>query len=201
MGNSYGAHTLSRQSQVAERSLANHIGPLSLAAPHASAYLLPGGWPMRRQHIGIAVVGFLTLLAMPRQVDAQGDESQILATVQEFFDSMTAKDTAAARQILVMDATYFSVRKGNDGTTMRGSTNREYVEQLATTADDLQERMWDPQVMVHEGIAVVWAPYEFQVNGKFSHCGVDAFSLIRIGGLWKIAGIVYTVEQECGEGR
>ncbi len=156
---------------------------------------------MRRQHIGIAVAGFLTLLAIPRQADAQGDESQVLATVQEFFDSMTAKDTAAARRILVMDATYFSVREGDDGTTMRGSTNREYVERLATNADDLQERMWDPQVMVHEGIAVVWAPYEFQVNGKFSHCGVDAFSLVRIDGRWKIAGIVYTVEQECGAGK
>jgi hypothetical protein len=60
--------------------------------------------------------------------------------------------------------------------------------------------MSDPLVMVHEGIAVVWTPYEFQVNGKFSHCGVDAFSLVRIDGRWKIAGIVYTVEQECDVG-
>jgi len=155
---------------------------------------------MRMQHIGVAAVGFLTLLAMPRQAGAQEDETQILATVQRFFDSMTAKDTATARQILVMDATYFSVRQGDDGTTMRGSTNREYVERLATTADDLQERIWDPQVMVHEGIAMVWAPYEFHVNGKFSHCGVDAFSLVRIDGQWKIAGIIYTVEQDCDAG-
>jgi ketosteroid isomerase-like protein len=155
---------------------------------------------MCRQYIGIAAVAFSTLLAIPRQVDAQGDESLVLATVQKFFDSMTAKDTAAARQILVMDATYFSVREGDDGTTMRGSTNREYLERLATTTDDLQERMSDPLVMVHEGIAVVWTPYEFQVNGKFSHCGVDAFSLVRIDGRWKIAGIVYTVEQECDVG-
>ena len=155
---------------------------------------------MCRPYLGIAAVAFLTVLAIPRQVNAQGDEALVLATVQKFFDSMTAKDTAVARQILVMDATYFSVREGDDGTTMRGSTNREYVERLATNADDLQERMWDPQVMVHEGIAVVWAPYEFQVNGEFSHCGVDAFSLIRIDGAWKIAGIVYTVEGECGVG-
>jgi len=155
---------------------------------------------MRMQHIGIAAIASSIFLAVPRPADAQGDESQVLATVQGFFDSMTAKDTAAARQILVMDATYFSVREGDDGTTMRGSTNREYVERLATNADDLQERMWDPQVMVHEGIAVVWAPYEFQVNGEFSHCGFDAFSLVRVDGRWKIAGIVYTVEQECDVG-
>ena len=153
---------------------------------------------MRVQSIGIAAVGVLTLLAIPGLAGAQEDEAQVLATVQRFFDSMTAKDTAAARQVLVMDATYFSVREGDEGTIMRGSTNREYVERLNTTADDLQERISDPQVMVHEGIAVVWTPYEFHVNGKFSHCGVDAFSLVRIDGRWKIAGIVYTVERECG---
>ncbi len=151
---------------------------------------------MRLRFIGIAVVGVLMSLATPEQAGAQ--EEEVLATVQRFFDSMTAKDTAAARQILIMDATYFSVREDDGGTKMRGSTNREYVEQLATTADDLQERMSDPQVMVHEGIAVVWTPYEFHVNGEFSHCGVDAFSLVRIDGQWKIAGIVYTVERECG---
>lgn len=155
---------------------------------------------MRTQHVAITAVAFSTLLAFPRQSDAQADESQVLATVQKFFDSMTAKDTAAARQILVTEGTYFSVREEEDGTTMRGSTNREYLERLASTADDLRERMWDPQVMIHEGVAVVWARYEFQVNGRFSHCGVDAFSLVRIDGQWKIAGIVYTVEQECDVG-
>ena len=153
---------------------------------------------MRLHLIGIAAIGAVTVLALPQQARAQQDEAQVLATVQRFFDSMTAKDTAAARQILVMDATYYSVREDDSGTMMRGSTNQEYVEQLATTTDDLQEMMWDPQVMVHEGIAVVWTPYEFHVNGEFSHCGVDAFSLVRVDGQWKIAGIVYTVERECG---
>ena len=153
---------------------------------------------MRVLSAGIAVAGILTLLAMPRQAGAQEEEAQVLATVQRFFDSMTARDTAAAREILVMEATYFSVREAPDGATMRGSTNREYVERLGIAGDDLQERIQDPDVMIHKGIAVVWTRYDFHVNGAFSHCGVDAFSLIRRDGQWKIAGIVYTVDEECG---
>jgi hypothetical protein len=44
--------------------------------------------------IRIAVAGFLALLAMPGHLGAQEDEAQVLTTVQRFFDSMTARDTA-----------------------------------------------------------------------------------------------------------
>lgn len=155
---------------------------------------------MYSRRFGIAAVALLMVLAHPRQVGAQDDETQVLATVQRFFDSMTARDTAAARQILVMDATYYSIRRGSDGASMRGSRNSEYVKRLATGDDELLERMYDPQVMVHDDIAVVWTKYDFQINGEFSHCGVDAFSLIRTEGRWKIAGIIYTVERECDVG-
>jgi hypothetical protein len=54
--------------------------------------------------------------------------------------------------------------------------------------------MWDPLVLVHGRIAVVWAPYDFHINGEFSHCGVDAFTLIKTENGWQIAGAAYTIE-------
>jgi len=60
--------------------------------------------------------------------------------------------------------------------------------------------MWDPNVLIHKEIAVVWAKYDFHREGKFSHCGVDAFNLVKTPEGWKISGIIYTVEKEgCGE--
>jgi len=43
----------------------------------------------------------------------------------------------------------------------------------------------------------VWAPYDFWRDGKFSHCGVDAFDLIKTDEGWKIAGGGYTLESKC----
>ena len=40
------------------------------------------------------------------------------------------------------------------------------------------------------------APYDFHRDGEFSHCGVDAFTLVRTESGWKISGGVYTVETE-----
>jgi hypothetical protein len=55
--------------------------------------------------------------------------------------------------------------------------------------------MWNPEVRVHGPIASVWTAYDFWVDGKFSHCGVDVFDLVKTAEGWKISGGAYTVER------
>ena len=45
-------------------------------------------------------------------------------------------------------------------------------------------------------IATVWTPYDFWIDGKFSHCGIDAFDLVKTDEGWKIAGGSYTLEDK-----
>jgi hypothetical protein len=60
--------------------------------------------------------------------------------------------------------------------------------------------MWEPKVMIHQDITVVWTRYDFHRDGKFSHCGIDAFQLVRTNYGWSIAGGTYTVERtDCPE--
>lgn len=127
---------------------------------------------------------------------APPDEDAVLATVQRFFDTMAAKDVAGAREVLVPEGRLFSVRVVDGKKVVRSSTNQEYLDGLAKAEDDWLERMWDAEVRIRGDIAVVWTPYDFHVNGEFSHCGVDAFDLVKIDGVWKIAGGTYTVERE-----
>ena len=77
-----------------------------------------------------------------------------------------------------------------------------HLDGLAVAGDDanqtceaLLERMWNPAVRVHGGLADLWAPYDFHQGGRFSHCGVDSFSLVRGPNGWLVASITYTVEQ------
>lgn len=125
------------------------------------------------------------------------DRAAVLVTVETFFGSMTAKDVAAARSVLEPQGRFFSARIGADGTrSVRTFTNQEYLDGLAEGAAVQRERMWDPQVRIHGDIATVWAPYDFHQDGAFSHCGVDAFHLIRTAEGWKITGGVYTVQPD-----
>ena len=48
--------------------------------------------------------------------------------------------------------------------------------------------------MEHGSVAVLWADYDFHLNGKFSHCGIDSFTLLKTTAGWKIAAVADTRE-------
>lgn len=126
----------------------------------------------------------------------------MLATVQRLFDAMAARDSAAAGQVLMPEGRYYSVRDTGAQVAVGGATHKEFAERLAAGKEDMRERMWNPRVLIHGRIAVVWTPYDFHRGGKFSHCGVDAFQLVKTAEGWKIAGFIYTIEQTgCDESR
>jgi aryl carrier-like protein len=49
-----------------------------------------------------------------------------------------------------------------------------------------------PQFLIGEHLATVRAPYDFHVDDRFSHCGLDHFTLVRETDGWRIQGIAYT---------
>lgn len=135
------------------------------------------------------------LAAAPSLAGAQEAEREaVLAVVQEFFDTMTAADSAGARAVLLPEGVSWSRREAGDGASYRSRTNADYLAGMARWTSRYVERMWDPMVLVHEGLAVVWTPYDIWEDGEFVHCGIDAFTLLETEDGWKIAGVAYTVE-------
>ena len=61
---------------------------------------------------------------------------------------------------------------------------------------ELVERFWEPRVMVYGRLATVWTPYDFHVDGAFSHCGINNFSMLQTDDGWKITGVVFSIEVE-----
>ncbi|UCG51600.1 MAG: nuclear transport factor 2 family protein [Candidatus Latescibacterota bacterium] len=144
----------------------------------------------------LPVLIVLVSLAYGTTVAAQdtSEEDVVLAVVQQFFDSMTANDKEAASKTLMPHGQYYSVREDPKGLYVKRRSHQEYLEGLSDSDDGMVERIWNPTVLIHGRIAVVWVPYDFHMNGEFRHCGVDAFSLVKTDEGWRIAGIVYTVE-------
>ena len=55
------------------------------------------------------------------------------------------------------------------------------------------ERMWNPEVRIDGDLATLWAPYDLHYGGEFSHCGIDAFQLVRgEDRRWRIVSVAYT---------
>jgi hypothetical protein len=125
------------------------------------------------------------------------ERDAVLKAVQVFFDTMTAKDVDGARAILLPQGRFHAMATAKPGTEPRALSTEEYLAQLQQSKQTMRERIWNPEVRVHGPIATMWAPYDFWIDGKYSHCGIDAFDLIKTPDGWKISGGVYTTEVKC----
>ena len=143
----------------------------------------------------VCVVALAALL--PAAARAQeADRAQVIAAVQSFFDSMEKADADLAKKILMPDARFFSAAERDGKMMVRPSSGDAFVASFSNpNRGKALERMWDPEVRIQGSIAQVWTRYDFHNNGKFSHCGIDAFSLVKTDEGWKITSAMWTVER------
>ncbi len=122
---------------------------------------------------------------------ASNDTGNPAIAVQHLFDAMASHNVEAARALFTPAAALTAVRA--DGTA-RVIPHEQWLHHLSESKDQWLERMWNPKVLEHGAIAVVWADYDFYLNGKLSHCGVDSVDLLKTSAGWKISGMFFTHE-------
>ena len=140
--------------------------------------------------VAMTVLGLAT--AMPSSA-ADTDERAVLAPVQAFFDGMAKYDSAAIRATVQPEGSVALLRKGK----VVRMTLGEFADHMKPAKDRIEERIYDPLVRIDGDIAIVWAPYDFLVNGQVKHCGTDAVNLVRIDGRWLITGIADNSRDTC----
>jgi len=141
-----------------------------------------------RTHRLAALPLALALCAIPRGGRAQDTErAAILATVQKVFDAMRTRDTALLSQAFDSTARLVGVSTGATPAVRLTAPSQFGAGIARAPAGDVwNERIFDPEVKIDGNLAQVWAYYTFHRNATFSHCGVDAFMLMKVGTTWKI---------------
>jgi Putative lumazine-binding len=125
---------------------------------------------------------------------ATSDEQAVLAPIKAMFDGMAKRDAAAIKEPVLPGGTMVLMRDGKP-TQMTFEAFAERVGKPGT--NQIEERIHDPLVRIDNDLAVVWAPFDFLVNGKVDHCGTDLFNLIRQDGKWLIASVADTGRKDC----
>lgn len=130
----------------------------------------------------------LVLFAAPLLRAQDAERTAVLATVQKVFDAMRTRDTALLRQAFDSSARLAGVSPRSGPATVRLTTPTAFGAAIASApaGNIWNERIWDPEVRIDGEVAQVWAYYTFHRNTAFSHCGVDAFMLLKVGSEWKI---------------
>lgn len=124
------------------------------------------------------------------------EEKSVIAAVEQFFEALETRDADLARNTLLPEGVVFSVREEGGEKRIKVTPHLQIINSLTSSNEMMFERMWDPKILIHKEIAIVWTKYDFHRDEIFSHCGVDAFNLIKTPQGWKISGIIYTVEKE-----
>jgi len=149
---------------------------------------------MQRKIAILAATG-VSILSLTSPLHASGaQEKAALASFQSLLYGLGRRDKAA------MLAT---VLPGADGTFIRdGKARQMSIVALADaiakpTPDTYEERISKPLVRVDHDLAIVWAPFQFFLNGKLDHCGTDIATLLLIDGKWLISTIEDNERKNC----
>ncbi len=134
----------------------------------------------------------LFLLFILSLIQAQEKEAQ--QTIEVFFEGFHQKDSLKIKSVCAEKMILQSISEGKKGNKLVNESPSEFYKSIATIQNDMQfeEKILKYNIQIDGAMAHVWTPYEFYVNGKLSHSGVNAFTLFKENSTWKIIYIIDT---------
>jgi hypothetical protein len=126
----------------------------------------------------------------------------VKATINKMFLAMKNGDAVSLKSCFTDSAIMQTIAHDRNGNALVKNESisafTAFVGTLPQGAAD--ERITYDAIKVDGPLAMAWTPYQFYLNGRFSHCGANSFQLVRTGGEWKIQYIVDTRRKlGCGE--
>jgi hypothetical protein len=143
---------------------------------------------------------------IPTRAASASDDSapdEVIAATERLLAALGDRDTSALRRLVDPSVRFFAIPADDTDPDIRVFDLEEFLGIVAQSAEPLAERIWNPHVLVDGPLASLWAPYDFHVGGRFSHCGHAAFQYVLREQTWWLVSETYTVRVEScpGEGR
>ncbi len=133
---------------------------------------------------------------------AQSAEDSVKITIGNLFSAMRNADGKAVMSCFADSAIMQTIARNKEGgAVIRNERPADFATVVASMPKmAADERITFEVVKVDGALAIAWTPYNFYYNGKFSHCGVNSFQLVRQNGSWKIQYLIDTRrKQGCKE--
>jgi len=137
------------------------------------------------------VIGVLMSSAVFAQQSTTDGVKQAINTL---FDGMRKGDSSLIRTVFAKEMVLQSISTDKTGKAVIAVDSADDFAKAIGTPHKVvyDERITFNDIKIDGDLASVWAPYKFYLGDKFSHCGVDVFSLMKTATGWKIIYIVDT---------
>lgn len=172
-----------------------------MVSPKEATHAL--GDPMKYSRAFLIVLLLLAAapVAMPVQAAAaqprdkgQEDEAAVLAVVRAALDAIRDADRERLASLELEAYRVVSLQ----GPIDRRRVFEETAKESAASAAARKPGAWAVRplstkvLLDRNGMAVVWTPYVFYLDGVPDHCGVESWTLFRVSGDWKIINFADT---------
>ncbi|WP_374504854.1 nuclear transport factor 2 family protein [Flavobacterium sp.] len=119
---------------------------------------------------------------------------EVKNVIETFFQGFHAKDSIVMKSVCSDKLILQSIISNVKGNKLINENSKDFYRSIATipVATLFEEKLLDYTIQVDGAMAHVWTPYEFFINGKFSHRGVNAFTMYKENENWKIVYIIDT---------
>ena len=147
----------------------------------------------------IRIIVILCVILTSNMFAQQEENQKVKAAVDTFFEGFHKGDTLLMKSVMTDNLLLQTTFKDQDGKNILVTENRsKLIEAIASRPEDQKwdERLLAYNIQIDGSMANVWTPYEFWLNGVFSHCGVNNFQLFNDSGQWKIIYLIDTRRKE-----
>ncbi len=144
--------------------------------------------------VKIRMMRSLILVLLLFGISGQAQKAEVQQTIQTFFEGFHARDTLKIKSTCSDKLVLQSISESAKGNKFSEESPKEFYVSMATIPAEMQfeERILDYNIQIDGTMAHAWTPYEFYINGKFSHKGVNAFTLFKTAEGWKIVHLIDT---------
>ena len=152
----------------------------------------------------LSVVMLASVLLSAGALKAQGSEElAVKKVIDDLFDGMRKGDSALVSNLFHKDVRMLTSYHSDSGERLlKEGSLKGFLEAIGTPHPHVwNEKIWNTEVRIDDNLAQVWTDYAFYIDQEFSHCGVDAFQLVReADGEWRIIHLIDTRRKEpCGK--
>lgn len=130
-----------------------------------------------------------TLISIAARAQTANDETSVKEVINRLFKAMELGDSAMLRSTFYDHVSVATVAKDKNGNTVLRpeSSIDDFAKAVGTPHKEVwHEDIWNVKIQLDGDFAQVWCDYSFHIDKTFSHCGVDAFNLIKVKDGWKI---------------
>ena len=125
---------------------------------------------------------------------ANAQKEQVQKTIETFFEGFHAKDTIKIKSTCSDTLILQSIMESSKGNKLTNENLAAFYKSIATIPAEMkfEEKILSYHIQIDGTMAHAWTPYEFYINEKLSHKGVNAFTLFNDSSGWKIIHLIDT---------